>query len=74
MIKGLEDIGWEYLGALLANQDSKLQAKFFKAFLKEMRSWDTAWAREMQLTHIAKEFSEDDKDLLSVLSYREETP
>lgn len=71
MVKGLEDIGWEYLGALLANQDSKLQAKFFKAFCHECNSWDTNWARDMQLFHINKELTDEERDVLSNITHRE---
>jgi len=68
---GLKEMDWQYAGALLANADSKAQATFFKAFIKECRSWGTALQVEQQLAHVNKELTPEERETLKMLSYEE---
>ena len=63
---------WEHIGALLANEEDTEQIKFFKAFLKEMSSWDTSFARDMQLTYIGKGLTDEEKELFKHFTYKEQ--
>ncbi|MCK5602970.1 hypothetical protein KAR91_13895 [Candidatus Pacearchaeota archaeon] len=71
MQRGKDDpFTWEYLGALLAERSDEEQTKFIKSFLKECRSWGTRQEIEMQLAFINSKLTDDEKDLLGMLSYR----
>ena len=63
---------WGHLGALVATRNDTEQAEFFKGFIKELKSFETNWQADMQLTYIAKHLSDDDKSYLSPLTYRGE--
>ena len=60
---------WEYVGALLAQSDDNDQAAFFKAFLKECKSWGTSYQVETQLAFINGKLTEDEREMLKMLSY-----
>ena len=61
---------WEHIGALLAAEDDSEQAKFFKAFVKEIDSWDTHWAGEMQLANVNHLLNDHERERLSMISYK----
>jgi len=64
-----KDFDWEYLGAVLAQDGDDTQAAFFKAFIKECKSWGTNHQVELQLSHINSLLTEDEKETLKMLSY-----
>ena len=68
----IKDIDWEYLGALFARTDDNNQALFLKSFVKECGSWGTRLQVEKQLAGINIKLSEVDKEVLSMITYREE--
>ncbi len=69
---GLQDTNWEYIGAKLAQADNKEQTTFFKAFIKECKSWGTNFQVEEQLFSINKSMKKDERELLSMLSFMED--
>ena len=66
-----KEIDWEYVGALCANEDDHNQAAFFKGMVAEISKWDTRWQGEQQLAHVNHLLSDEEKDLLSMISYKE---
>lgn len=48
----LKDIDWSHVGALLAQSDDEKQTDFFKAFVKECKSWGTNYQVEQQLAAV----------------------
>ena len=64
-------INWEYLGALLAREDDDVQAEFFKGFCAEVRKFPTAMGADMQMFAIGKQLSEDDKEIIKSISWKE---
>ena len=68
---GLQEPDWDYIGAVLANSDGDEQAKFFKAFLKECKTWGTEYQVQFQLADINHKLTDDEKETLSMLSYKE---
>lgn len=73
-IEMTKEIDWEYIGALLAQSDDTEQAKFFKTFVKECNSWGTRHQVEMQLAGVNQGLTDDEKETLSMLGYKEKTP
>jgi hypothetical protein len=65
----LTEIDWAYIGACLANEDDDNQIKFFKAMVKEMQSWGTAYQVELQLAGVNKKLTKEEREALSMLSY-----
>ena len=63
---------WKLLGSLLANEDETIQADFFKAFVKEMATWGTTFQKQTQLIWVNKRLTDEEKDILSCLSYKGE--
>lgn len=57
-------IDWKVLGALLAEQDDKTQAEFFKCFLAEMDSWPTKYQKDMQLATIGRLLSDAEQEAI----------
>lgn len=57
-------IDWKVLGAMLAEQEDKTQAEFFKCFLAEMDSWPTKYQKDMQLTSIGVLLSDSEQDAI----------
>lgn len=68
-----KEIDWAYVGALLANADDHDQIAFFKEFVKECKSWGTSYQVGIQLAGISQELSEDEKEVLSQITYTDET-
>lgn len=62
---------WELVAAYLANEGDDIQIKFFTRMLKEMRSWGTDYEIELQLAAVNSGLSDDDKELLTILSYKD---
>lgn len=62
-----KDVDWEYLGAVLAKTDDVEQVSFFKAFVKECKSWETSYQVGMQLASINLKLTEDERETLSML-------
>ncbi len=68
---GLEqEQNWPYVGALLAQSDDHAQIAFFKAFVKECKSWGTSYQVEMQLAFVNDKLTPDERETLSMLSYK----
>ncbi|KKL55854.1 hypothetical protein LCGC14_2251240 [marine sediment metagenome] len=66
---GLQDIDWKYVGATLARGDDNDQAAFLKAFVEECASWGTHHQVEMQLAAVNHLLTDNEKDVLAMLSY-----
>lgn len=66
-----KEIDWEYLGALMARSDAYEQSSFLKSFIKECQSWGTSYQVQMQLTYINKELTDEEKEILSMITYIE---
>jgi hypothetical protein len=71
MIKGGDYFNWEIIGALLAQKSSDEQIKFFKGFVREIETYDTNMAKEMQLIYVGNGLTDREKELLSSLSFKE---
>jgi len=67
-----KEIDWKYVGALLANESDKEQASFLKGFVKECNGWGTRLQVEYQLAVVNHLLTKDEKETLSMLSYKEE--
>jgi len=68
---GLQDTDWEYIGARLAQSDDVEQANFFKAFLKECKTWGTNHQVQMQLAAVNSKLTREEKEELGMLTYIE---
>jgi len=66
-----KDVDWEYVGALLAQSDDNNQAALLKSFIKECKSWGTAFQVEKQLASVNTMLTDEERDTLSMLSYTE---
>ena len=66
----MNDVDFEYVGALLAQAGDDEQAKFLKAFVKECNSWGTRYQVEMQLAGVNLLLTNDEKKTLSMLGYK----
>ena len=69
---GLQNTDWSFVGAKLSIASDDEQIAFFKAFVKECRSWETSHQAEMQLANINSGLNDDEKELLSMLGYKED--
>jgi len=68
MKKGLmTSIDWAHIGAVLANESDEDQAAFLKAFVAELKSWDTNRQWGIQLCYVADKLTNDEKEVLSYL-------
>lgn len=73
MKKGiLTDLDWKYIGAVLASEGDDVQADFFKSFLKECLAWGTFHQVESQLAAVNMKLTDQEKDLIGMLGYKEE--
>lgn len=68
----MKDIDWEYVGALLAQEDDDKQIKFFKAFVKECNSWGTNFQIANQMIDISNGLTVKEKTILSTITYIDE--
>jgi hypothetical protein len=66
-----KEIDWEYMGALLASDDDVNQIKFFKGFIRECKTWGTHYQIEIQLAGVNQKLTDEEKDLLSMIGYKE---
>lgn len=71
MIKGGDYFQWDAIGALLANKSDIEQTAFFKAFLKEIDTWDSYFHKSMQMTYIGNKLTDREKELLGHITYQE---
>jgi hypothetical protein len=73
MKKGIRtEVDWALVGAELAQSDDHAQSEFFKAFVKECKSWGTNHQVELQLAFVNDKLTVEEKECLSMLSYKEE--
>lgn len=56
----------------MANQGDIEQAAFFKAFVKECKSWGTHFQVECQLARVNHKLTEEEKGVLSMIGYQGE--
>lgn len=66
---GLEDHDWKLIGSKLAHADDKEQTDFFRAFVKECKTWGTHYQVELQLAGVNRQLSDEEKDVLSMLGF-----
>jgi hypothetical protein len=72
MKKGITtDIDWKYIGSCLAQESDIEQIDFIKSFIKECQSWGTRFQVEQQLACVNMKLTDEEKDVLSMLSYRD---
>jgi hypothetical protein len=73
MIRGIVPgaVDWRYIGATLAEVDGDNQIEFFKAFVKECKSWGTNLQVEMQLSYINRALTTEERKVLSMISFEE---
>ena len=69
---GLQEPDWGYIASVLANTGDDNQIIFFKALVKEMRSWGTMYQAQIQLAGVNRQLSNDEKELLSMLGYSDD--
>lgn len=69
---GLQNTDWGYIGAKLAQVDDNEQAEFFRAFVEEIKTFETQHQRDVQLSAIGSKLSNEEKKYLSVISYIDE--
>lgn len=67
----LTEIDWSYIGAQLAQSDDVEQTKFFKAFVKECKTWGTSYQIEMQLAGVNLNLDKEERATLFMLGYEE---
>ena len=61
------------IAAYLAGESDEEQGSFFKVFLKELKSQcGTNHNTQMQLAHVNDKFTDTEKELISMLGYKEE--
>lgn len=70
---GLQEIDWKLAGATLANQGDNEQADFFRAFVKECRSWGTHYQIEFQLARVNQKLNGKEREILSMLGFEGES-
>lgn len=66
---GIRDVDWDYVGALLAQETNDNQADFFKAFVKECKTWGTNYQIEMQLATVNDKLTTEEKQILGMIGY-----
>lgn len=71
MKTGLQPIDWTTAGALLANASDEEQSAFFKGMCKEFKTWPTRHQAEMQLCFVRNKLTEEEREALSMLTYKE---
>ena len=65
-------VDYETVAALLANESDEEQGAFFKVFIKELKAQcKTNHNAEMQLAHVNNKLSDEEKELISMLGYKE---
>ncbi len=71
MKQGLIEINWSLAGATLAQSGADEQAEFLKAFIKECSTWGTHFQVEQQLAAVNRLLTDEEKEVLEMLSYKE---
>lgn len=72
MKKGIRtSVDWALIGAELAQESDVEQVEFIKAFIKECNSWGTRHQVELQFAFINEKLTDEEKEALSMLSYKE---
>jgi len=69
---GLITPEWGLVGATLACASDEEQAEFFNAFSKEVQSFPTTWAKDMQMFAIGKRLTPTAVDVLKDIIPHEE--
>ena len=67
MVRGGGFFKWDAVGALLACEDDINQIEFFKAFVKEIETWPSDFAKGGQLSSIYLKLTPRERELLSFL-------
>lgn len=65
-------IDWSIIGATLANEDDEVQIKFFKGFCKQVDSWPTVIAKDVQMLRIRDGLNDKEKEIISGIVYKGE--
>jgi hypothetical protein len=68
----MTELDWALIGSILANQSDEEQATFLKAFIRECKSWGTHHQIELQLAMVNAKLTDEEKELLSMIGYKEE--
>ena len=68
----LKEVDWNYIAASLAGETAETQATFLKAFEKECLTWGTHYQVELQLAGVNGKLTEEEIEVLSMLTYQEE--
>lgn len=63
-MKDVIQIRWDFLGAKLATLSDEEQALFFKGFANELNSFESHYAKEMQMTYVNSKLDNKTKDVL----------
>ena len=71
MKMGIVDVNFAHVGAMLAQAGDDEQTEFFKAFVKECKSWGTAYQIEMQLAGVNSKLTKEEKQTLGMIGYEE---
>ena len=58
------NIKWDFLGAELAALSDEEQSEFFKGFARELNSYESNYAKDMQMASVNMKLSEEDKAIL----------
>lgn len=65
-------IDYQTVAALLANESDEEQVAFFKTFLKELKGvCRTNYNAEMQLAGVNRQLTDDEKELIGMLGFKE---
>lgn len=63
-MKNSVEIKWDFLGAELACLSDEEQTSFFEGFARELDSFETHYAKEMQMTYVNAKLSKKAKNVL----------
>lgn len=63
---------WPYVGAVLARTGDDEQVEFFRAFVRECKSWGTHFQVESQLACINLKLTKEERETLSMLGYQDD--
>ena len=68
---GLTEVEWGYIGAKLAQGSDTDQVEFFKAFVKECKTWGTSYQVGMQLAGVNQGLTAEERKVLAMIGYEE---
>ena len=66
---GVQNTDWEYIGAKLATETDEDQAKFFRGFVKEAKTFGSHYQTEMQMMSINKLLTSEEREVLGAISH-----